>query len=334
MCKWQCALGHSWMATVKDLTQRRSYCPICSEHISGFSYNTEERRAQKTYNQVLTAQAEFKTNDIAIIKNYVNEELAEFQEMRDMGILWFDHGKMPDSITFYFAFPNGKHGDIDKAICEGFGEVAQMDDFTYKAILSTDHFEEIELLSESYADKTLLQNLDNSELNRFLYRHNVMHRLHFLSSLAHNFNMSSQTVFAIDRNMTQYRAPLRTKRMQIYNDIVGENKATQKWTSEQLLFHIVKAIYADAIFQYKTDWLGHQSLDIYIPSLRVGIEYQGKQHYEAVTLFGGEQGFKERILLDERKRRLCTENKITLLEWKYTEEINEDSVRLFLNKVR
>ena len=52
------------------------------------------------------------------------------------------------------------------------------------------------------------------------------------------------------------------------------------------LFKVVKKEYPDALYQYHSEWLGRQSLDIYIPSLRIGIEYQGIQHYEAVDYFG------------------------------------------------
>lgn len=332
-CEWQCSLEHCWIAPVNQLTKKtvfNNYCPVCCEMLPHFSLNSDEADAQRTYDKVKLAQTELQTNDISETIDALEEEIAELQEMHEMGILWFDHAKMSDTVNYYFAYPNGKHGDIDKAICETFGEVVEVGESVYMAKIPTNYYEEIELLSESYANKELIKNFDNADIKLFLSKHNVMHRLKYLSSIAHQFKMPTNRYAVIDREMTQYRAPLRVKRTEIYNKLVGENKATRKWTSEQLLYHLVKSVFSDAVFQYKTKWLGNQSLDIFVPSINLGIEYQGKQHYEPVKLFGGEEQFKERLILDEKKRTLCKDNGITLIEWKYNTEISELNLKIIL----
>lgn len=331
--KWECPLGHTWTASVKGLTTRtvyRNYCPVCREFVPKFALTSDEKHAKSTFDKIQRARQEYKVEDIESVITLLEEEIAEFQEMCEMGILWYNHAKMPDAVSFSFAFPNGKHGDIDKTICETYGEVSQTDEFLFRGLIPTNYYEEIELLSESYADKRLLYDIANEELTAFLLSHNVMHRLNFLSSLAHQFKMPTGRYLSIDREMTKYRSRLREKRTEIYNSVVGENKATYKWTSEQLLYHIVKSVFADAVFQYKTNWLGNQSLDIFIPSKSVGIEYQGLQHYQPVDLFGGEKQFVERKRLDERKKILCQENNVTLIEWKYNKEISDESVKATL----
>ena len=50
------------------------------------------------------------------------------------------------------------------------------------------------------------------------------------------------------------------------------------------------------------------------------IEFQGKQHYEPVSKFGGARGFFQQQYNDKRKRRFCTMNGIKLIEIPYTEE--------------
>ena len=64
--------------------------------------------------------------------------------------------------------------------------------------------------------------------------------------------------------------------------------------------------------QKKFDWLGKfLSLDFYLPTVNMAIECQGKQHF-------GQGGwskafdFEKQHERDERKRRLCEENGVTL----------------------
>lgn len=50
------------------------------------------------------------------------------------------------------------------------------------------------------------------------------------------------------------------------------------------------------------------------------IEYQGKQHYEAVSKFGGNRGLYQQRYNDNQKRRYCALKGIKLIEVPYTEE--------------
>ena len=50
------------------------------------------------------------------------------------------------------------------------------------------------------------------------------------------------------------------------------------------------------------------------------IEYQGKQHYEPSSKFGGKKGFYQQQYNDNKKRRFCQMNNLTLVEITYTEE--------------
>lgn len=59
--------------------------------------------------------------------------------------------------------------------------------------------------------------------------------------------------------------------------------------------------------------------DFFIPNKNISIEYQGKQHYEAVDWFGGEESFKKQQYRDDIKRKYCKDNGIFLLEIPYTD---------------
>lgn len=50
------------------------------------------------------------------------------------------------------------------------------------------------------------------------------------------------------------------------------------------------------------------------------LEYQGKQHYEPSTKFGGKKGFYQQQFNDNKKRRYCALNHIKLIEIPYYEE--------------
>ncbi len=99
-----------------------------------------------------------------------------------------------------------------------------------------------------------------------------------------------------------------------------------KWKHELSLFHAVRSLFPDTLYQYRPDWLGRQSLDLYIPSIRTAIEYQGIQHFLPVGFFGGEEALADRQELDLRKKQLCEENQVRLIKWPYTEEPTEKNV--------
>ena len=50
------------------------------------------------------------------------------------------------------------------------------------------------------------------------------------------------------------------------------------------------------------------------------IEYQGRQHYESSSKFGGKRGFYQQQFNDNKKRRFCALHELKLIEIPYTEE--------------
>jgi hypothetical protein len=68
--------------------------------------------------------------------------------------------------------------------------------------------------------------------------------------------------------------------------------------------------------QKKFEWLKYKNsltLDFFLPKYNLGIECQGKQHYEPVEFFGGEEKFKEQVKRDKIKNKLCEEHNIKLI---------------------
>lgn len=112
-----------------------------------------------------------------------------------------------------------------------------------------------------------------------------------------------------------------------------EQKLTQydkKDANERKLFFIVKEIYPDAIYQFRDEWLGIYSLDIYIPSIKTAVEYQGEQHYKSVEFFGGANTFKSIQERDSDKKELCFKKGIRLIEWNFKVPVSIENARRML----
>jgi hypothetical protein len=97
---------------------------------------------------------------------------------------------------------------------------------------------------------------------------------------------------------------------------LGLPKIGEGWISETKLFYLIKERFKNfRVIQHgKPKWLGKQHLDIYLPDLNVGIEYQGEQHSISVEIFGGETGLKNSKERDTRKKNVCQENQLKLFE--------------------
>lgn len=108
-----------------------------------------------------------------------------------------------------------------------------------------------------------------------------------------------------------------------------------KWVHEKLLFHIIESLFPDCtvLYHYHSPWLDNLELDIYIENLKIGIEYQGIQHYEVVNHWGGAEGLEKRKFNDMKKKSLCKKNGVTLIYFKYTEPITNTYVRNKINNV-
>lgn len=114
-------------------------------------------------------------------------------------------------------------------------------------------------------------------------------------------------------------------------EILGLPKIGEGWISETKLFYLIKEKFINhRVLQHgKPKWLGKQHLDIYIPDLNIGIEYQGKQHVVPIGIFGGEVSFQENKKRDLKKKKLCEENSCTLYEVFPEDDFNEFVDKIF-----
>lgn len=89
----------------------------------------------------------------------------------------------------------------------------------------------------------------------------------------------------------------------------------QGWVQETRLFNLIREEFLETkVIQHGSpSWLGRQHLDIWIPEYSIAVEYHGRQHFEPVEFFGGQEAFEKSVLRDKRKENLCIENKVHLV---------------------
>lgn len=107
---------------------------------------------------------------------------------------------------------------------------------------------------------------------------------------------------------------------------------------ERLVASILKTNNIEYITQFPIEnpYEGRNfKLDFYIfyNKNKYVIEYNGRQHYEPVDVFGGQKAFEEQLLRDSSLRKYCKENNWKLLEIPFynTEEEIINSIQNFLN---
>lgn len=264
----------------------------------------------------------------------VASELEEAIRSIQHGVLWKNRKLESGSIIkVCFSFPNGKDGDIDMYLASQLGSPSKLNGLLYSIEISTDNREIVEMIIGSLQNPLLEQ---NREAVRYLVDTNYyfdlcalvadLHDNHFKKfpaccALRDNFYLPAQN--CIDR----YYEELINARNRVYEKVVTNGKASAPWKSEQRLYALTKELYPDAVYQFRAEWLGLQSLDVYIPSINTAIEYQGIQHFQPVDLFGGEKGFEQRKALDAKKKRLCNKAGVRLIYWKYDVPISDDLLK-------
>lgn|GEM_PF-3170120 len=98
----------------------------------------------------------------------------------------------------------------------------------------------------------------------------------------------------------------------------GLPRIGEGWVSELRLYRLVQAIFPNSIHQARPAWLKPQHLDILDPESSVAFEYQGRQHFEPIDFFGGDEALERLRERDSRKARLCRKHGVTLVAWHYT----------------
>jgi hypothetical protein len=100
------------------------------------------------------------------------------------------------------------------------------------------------------------------------------------------------------------------------------------WISESILFNIVRRLFPneEIIRHHRPDWLDGLELDIFVPTHNLAIEYQGQQHFRAVSLWGGEGALRRLQERDAIKASVCAKRGVKLVAVDFTEPLTREHV--------
>lgn len=187
-------------------------------------------------------------------------------------------------------------------------------------------FREYEEL-DSFSDKKLFNYLNKLDNQIQSDSRDSMYEYSYVISRNYRFqDIVNKVDSKIRRRM--HRFVENQTRLDFNTNLIGE-----KWTSETILFNIVSSIYPnlEIIRHWRPRILNFLELDIYIPKLKLGIEYQGIQHYKPVKHWGGDDALVKRKENDKIKNNLCLQNDIYLIYFDYNEELSFDFVKSRIN---
>ena len=102
-----------------------------------------------------------------------------------------------------------------------------------------------------------------------------------------------------------------------------------RWVREEELYHLIRTLFPQRTIRREASpaWLGQQRLDIYLPELALAIEHQGEQHYYPIDVFGGKHAFEKTQQRDQRKRALCRENSVAVVDIRFDDPLTIASLR-------
>ena len=85
-------------------------------------------------------------------------------------------------------------------------------------------------------------------------------------------------------------------------------------------YKVLEELYNEKFPNVRPEWLINPEtnhlleLDCYNKEMGIAFEYQGRQHYEPVEFFGGEETYKKVKKRDKIKRKVCKRHSVRLIE--------------------
>lgn len=138
----------------------------------------------------------------------------------------------------------------------------------------------------------------------------------------------------IDKEISKLERKIDNYFENITREEFGFRKIGEGNVSELLMSKLIQQIFPneELIMHYRPNWLQGLELDVYLPKLMLGFEYQGQQHFHAIKAWGGEIALAKNQERDKRKRIICDNNNIKLIEIDYTEPLELDYIKEKIDK--
>ncbi|KPP96685.1 MAG: hypothetical protein HLUCCA01_13230 [Bacteroidetes bacterium HLUCCA01] len=138
----------------------------------------------------------------------------------------------------------------------------------------------------------------------------------------------SDEIQLCQKEISKLKKSINKKIENITREEFGFRKIGEGNVSETILTKIVQRILPEneILRHHRPKWLDGLELDIYIPELKLGIEYQGQQHFHPVKAWGGKKALEELRERDAKKKDLCKELNVKLIKVDYTEPLNKDYI--------
>ena len=97
---------------------------------------------------------------------------------------------------------------------------------------------------------------------------------------------------------------------------LGKKNVGEQWADETELFYAIKKAFPEfeVMHHGRPEWLGQLHLDVWIPGLKIAIEYHGPQHFEAMEHYGGAAALEATKKRDALKRLACEREGVRLFE--------------------
>ena len=108
-------------------------------------------------------------------------------------------------------------------------------------------------------------------------------------------------------------------------------RQSERWVNEAMLGKALVALFGgEKVKQHaRPVWLSPQHLDFFVEDMGFAVEYMGLQHYEPVSVFGGEEALQATRVRDQRKRRLCEGMGVRLFDVRYDEDIGQRAKQIY-----
>jgi hypothetical protein len=147
-----------------------------------------------------------------------------------------------------------------------------------------------------------------------------------------NYNTLNDTdLIMAQAQDSEFQKATRKIRKVIENEVrtkFGFKKVGEAWANETLLYQLVCEIFPDKriLRHYRPEILDFLELDVYIPDLNIGLEYQGIQHFKPIDHWGGKKSLERLKKRDDKKKKLCVKHNIKLGYFYYYEELSRKLV--------